>query len=120
MSRKVGDKFEKKVAQKLDAKRTSNSGATFGNGDLTNDTFLIECKVKTTESLSISAREYKKAKQQADKHGKDVIFCQKTKLGEFAILSLETLRELLYLADEQIYWKKQVYDDAAYDPVEDD
>jgi hypothetical protein len=99
-TRAIGDAFEETVLKAIPgAKKTSNSGAIFGNGDIQSDDFTIECKVKNQRNISISFNEYKKARQQSIKQGKDLIFCQRTNLGDFAILSLETLEELLKYYD---------------------
>ena len=48
---------EKSVANAINGKRQSNSGATpFAKGDVKNDEFLLECKIKTKSSNSFSIK----------------------------------------------------------------
>lgn len=49
---------EKKVAKKLNGKRTANSGATaFQKGDVVTKDWLIECKTKTKDCNSFTIKE---------------------------------------------------------------
>lgn len=75
-TRTFSDKQEKDVAKVVGGKQTSNSGATpWQKGDiLTNgsESFLLECKTKTTSSESISIKKdwFLKNKQEAVFMGK--------------------------------------------------
>lgn len=56
-TRYYSNKQEKQVAQQLNGKQTSNSGATlFQKGDVLTDKFLLEMKTKTKSSDSISVK----------------------------------------------------------------
>lgn len=56
-TRFYSNKQEKRVAKELGGKKVANSGATrFNKGDVTTDTWLIECKTKTKPSDSITIR----------------------------------------------------------------
>ena len=73
-TRWFSDKQEKKVAKAIGGKQTANSGATdFSKGDVTTDTWLIECKTATSEkqSFSIKREWLKKNKEEAFSMGKD-------------------------------------------------
>lgn len=49
---------EKKVAKKLNGKRTANSGATaFQKGDVVTGNWLIECKTRTKDCNSFTIKE---------------------------------------------------------------
>lgn len=73
-TRWYSDKQEKKVAKAIGGKQTANSGATdFSKGDVTTDTWLIECKTATSEkqSFSIKREWLKKNREEAFSMGKD-------------------------------------------------
>ena len=76
-TRYYSNKQEKAVAKATDGRQTSNSGATNfgGKGDvlLPGNSFLIECKTKTTPSDSISIRKewIQKNAQECAFEGKD-------------------------------------------------
>ena len=56
-TRFYSNRQEKAVAKVLSGKKVSNSGATaFNKGDVTTDSFLIECKTSTTEKQSFSIK----------------------------------------------------------------
>lgn len=56
-TRYYSDKQEKQVAKAIRGKQTSNSGATpFDKGDVTDDSWLCECKTRTKESDSITIK----------------------------------------------------------------
>ena len=56
-TRTFSSKQEKQIAKTLNAKQTPNSGATaFNKGDVTTDSWLIECKTTTTEKKSFSIK----------------------------------------------------------------
>ena len=68
---------EKKVAKTINGKQTANSGATMfgGKGDVLtsgDESFLIECKTKTTNSDSISIKRdwFRKNKEEMVFQGK--------------------------------------------------
>ena len=64
---------EKKVAKNVNGKQTANSGATpFQKGDVASDTFLFECKTKTSDSESISIK-----KERLDKLAQEALFMGK-------------------------------------------
>lgn len=49
---------EKKVAKAVGGRKTANSGATaFQKGDVITDSFLIECKTKTSDCKSFTVQE---------------------------------------------------------------
>jgi len=67
-TRFFSNRQEKAVAKVIKGKQTSNSGATaFNKGDVSNDSWLIECKTATTEkqSFSIKREWLKKNKEEA-------------------------------------------------------
>lgn len=56
-TRYYSKKQEQKVAKAVNGRRTANSGATaFQKGDVVLTDWLIECKTKTKESISISIK----------------------------------------------------------------
>lgn len=56
-TRFYSNKQEKQVAKTISGKQTANSGATpFYKGDVVSDLFLIECKTKIKDSISITVR----------------------------------------------------------------
>lgn len=86
MSREKGDELERKVSRTLGIRRTTNSGATFGNADLTDREFIVECKVKGKEGFVSCGPEIKKLVAQAEKHGKEWVYIQETKTGTYVVL----------------------------------
>ena len=61
------NKKEQEVKKLLGAKGTPNSGAMFNDADLSDDKFIIECKVKNTrKTFSVPAKEITKLKKQAN------------------------------------------------------
>lgn len=56
-TRFYSDRQEKAVAKVVSGKQTANSGATpFYKGDVTTDSWLIECKTSTSEKQSFSIK----------------------------------------------------------------
>lgn len=56
-TRFYSNKQEKKVAKAVSGKQTANSGATpFYKGDVTTNSFLIECKTCVTDKQSFSIK----------------------------------------------------------------
>lgn len=56
-TRYFSNKQEKHVAKAIGGKQVANSGATkFSKGDVRSDTWLIECKTKTSPSQSMSIK----------------------------------------------------------------
>jgi|6_EtaG_2_1085325.scaffolds.fasta_scaffold10192_2 hypothetical protein len=107
MSRKLGDEFEKELAQKLNLKTTANSGAIFDDADLrpTNGKpVLIEAKVKNTLGAPFThavRKEVIKLKLQAEERFIHWLYIIRCKEGDFAILDVDTLEHLTreYLKD---------------------
>ena len=67
-------KQETKVAKAIGGKRTANSGATtFSKGDVTTDSFLIECKTCTEprKSFTLKKEWFDKNKEEAFAMHKD-------------------------------------------------
>lgn len=56
-TRWYSSKQEKSVANAVDGKQVSNSGATaFNKGDVTTQNWLIECKTKTSQAKSVAIK----------------------------------------------------------------
>ncbi len=73
-TRWYSNRQEKSVAKAIGGRQTANSGATdFSKGDVTTDTWLIECKTATSEkqSFSIKREWLKKNREEAFSMGKD-------------------------------------------------
>ena len=73
-TRFYSNKQEKEVAKKVNGRKTSNSGAgPFSKGDVTTDSWLIECKTCTSpkKSFSIKKEWLEKNKQESFAMGKD-------------------------------------------------
>jgi hypothetical protein len=82
-SRKVGDEFETEIAKLLNCRKTLNSGAYWGDGDLCpvmpHLPIMIEAKVKNDNPVVRSdvRKDLDKLEQQASKLGKDWIYIVK-------------------------------------------
>lgn len=73
-TRFFSNRQEKAVAKVIKGKQVSNSGATaFNKGDVSNESWLIECKTSTTEKQSFSIKRdwLKKNKEEAFAMGKE-------------------------------------------------
>ena len=77
-TRKVGNKLEDYVLSELNSvtnnyfTKTPNSGAVFGEPDLTNSNWLVECKSKqTSKNFNILDKEVKKIQKSCTLTGKD-------------------------------------------------
>lgn len=73
-TRFYSNRQEKKVAKAVSGKKVANSGATaFNKGDVTTDTFLLECKtcIENKKSFSIKKEWLEKNKEEAFAMGKD-------------------------------------------------
>ena len=72
-TRFYSSKQEKQVAKAVGGKKVANSGATaFNKGDVTTDSFLVECKTCMTEKKSFSIKKewLEKNKEEAFEMGK--------------------------------------------------
>ena len=107
-TRKASAKQEKYVATSLNGRVVSNSGATsFSKGDVTavinEQEFIIECKTKMKESLSLSIKkewlEGIKNEQLAERMDYSALVFdfgenKKTDKNQYIILDLETFKKI--------------------------
>lgn len=96
--RELGDKFEEKVAKLLEATKTANSGAMFGDGDLQTKHFVIECKYTTKDSKTISIKDnyIQHVSKQAEMLNKEwAVVLGSPNHNGYALISLDTLAMLL-------------------------
>ena len=101
---------EKKVAKTINGKQTANSGATMfgGKGDVLtsgDESFLIECKTKTTNSDSISIKRdwFRKNKEEMVFQGKQ------HQAVVFNFGPDEPYNENHYIIDEYLFLELQEY-----------
>lgn len=98
MSRHVGNKFEKEVAQVVGATKTANSGAMFNDGDLQTKTFVLECKFtsKNTETISIKKDYIEHISKQAEMLNKEwaIVLGNPSHEG-YVLISLDTFATLI-------------------------
>jgi hypothetical protein len=94
MSREKGDKLEEMVSQDLAINKTTNSGAKWGNADLTNRTHIVECKFKGKDSFQPCGSELKKLISAATKHNKQWIYVQQTNNNTFVVVDYEFFLQL--------------------------
>ena len=99
-TRFFSDKQEKSVAKAVSGAQTKNSGATaFQKGDvLTNgsESFLLECKTKTTHSDSISIK-----KEWFEKNKQEMVF--QGKKHQAVVFSFGPDEENHYIIDEYLF-----------------
>lgn len=100
--RDKGDRFEKEVANKLNLETTAKSGGHWDDADLYAynkshplSLFIIECKYKEVDWLRPVKSEIKKVMKQAEKINKDWMYVQGNNAGDFVVMSLDALAELL-------------------------
>jgi hypothetical protein len=94
MSREKGDDLEERVSRDLAINKTTNSGAKWDNGDLTNKNVIIECKVKDKPILTGCGPEIKKLIVQAKKHSKEWFYIQQNQAGTFVVMDYNMFLEL--------------------------
>jgi hypothetical protein len=99
MSREKGDQLEDLVAHTLNIKKSTNSGAKYDNGDLTNKDLIIECKVKSKDTFQPCGPEIKKLEAQALKHSKDWLYIQKTNKNIYVLMTWDSYLTLKDQAD---------------------
>lgn len=106
-TRWYSDRQEKAVAKVVAGKKVANSGATaFNKGDVTTDTWLIECKTSTSEkqSFSIKREWLKKNKEEAFAMGKDfntLVFDFGDNGDRFYVIDERTFKMLKEVFDER-------------------
>lgn len=98
--RKLGDALETRVYNLLKMKKTYNSGALLDDGDLKDQNFIVECKVKTTtQSINIPKALLEKVKAQADKWSRDWMIVNRVEGKDYVTLDLEVFSRL-YIKDK--------------------
>ena len=88
-------KFEMQIIKEIGAKPTKASGAIFDDADGRYKEYLIECKERLSNSLSISNSIWKKIKKQALQRGRKPAIFFKNSEYKFAILDLDDFIELV-------------------------
>lgn len=63
-----GESFEKNIAEDLGTKRTCNSGAKWGNGDLQHPDAILEAKDRGAEGFSMPYKDFLKLKKEMLAH----------------------------------------------------
>ena len=101
MTREAGDEFEDYISYLLNIKKTTNSGAKYDNGDLSNKDLIIECKVKSKDGFQPCGKEIQKVINQANKHFKEWLYIQKTNKETYVVLSLDHYLTLISDKNEQ-------------------
>lgn len=94
--REKGDVLEDLVSNLLGINKTTNSGAKWGNGDLTNRELMIECKVKSGNGFKACGPEVKKIIAEASKHNKDWMYIQSTDDGIYVLMDFNKFVENYY------------------------
>ena len=88
---------EDAVAKKLGGSRTKNSGATFSEkGDVLTDQFLLECKVKTTHSETMTVH-----KDWITKNAKEALFMGKPYSA--VVFSFGPDEENYYIINDELF-----------------
>ena len=98
MARRAGTGLEKTVSEKFGFSGTANSGAKHGDADLRHKSgrFIVECKDRGTEGVSIPGSDLKKMKQQAISYGDgNLVRFMRNKDGTTVVAMNEELFELL-------------------------
>ncbi len=95
-TRERSNRQEAKVAQLLKGRTTINSGATFGENDVTSEHCEVECKITSKGSYSLKVAEWKLLASKCNVHKIPVEVIEFEKDGlELAILPLADLVSLL-------------------------
>lgn len=98
MARRPGTGLEKTIEARYGFRRTSNSGATYGDGDLRHPSgrFIVESKDWNTEGFSIPGKDLKKIIDQAKRFGDgNFVWFQRTKDGTVVVGMNEDLFALM-------------------------
>lgn len=103
MARRAGTGLELTVAAKYGFKGTANSGAIHGDADLRHKSgrFIVECKDRGTESVSVPGPDIKKMEQQALLYGDGnwVRFMRNKQGKTIVAMNEELFRLFLQIAD---------------------
>ena len=80
MRKRLGTELEEHIEARLkeydkSTRRTFNSGAVFGDGDIETEFFVIECKDRNTDCITINKDVWEQVDHQATKKQKDAIMC---------------------------------------------
>jgi len=78
------------------AKISRGSGAVKGNGDVTSDNYMVECKYRSTDSFSINRNTFKKIQVEATLLGKVPMLATRNKKKE-TVITL-TLKDFIRVA----------------------
>ncbi len=92
--REKGDKLEDLVSNDLNINKTTNSGAKWGNADLTDRKYIVECKFKGKDTFQPCGSELKKLINAANKHNKQWIYVQQTNNQMFVVIDYSYFVEL--------------------------
>lgn len=92
---------------------TKGSGAVKGNGDVISDTFMVECKLRNTDSFTINYKVVQKIRQEARLLGKVPLLVNRNKAKE-TLVTL-TLDDFINIANGPPMPRRST-DDGAYCP----
>lgn len=96
-TRYYSNKQEKTVANNINGRQSSNSGATmFDKSDVSTDKWVFECKTKTSDSLSISVK-----KEWIDKNKTEAIFMGKPYSA--VVFNFGPNQDNFYIIDENTF-----------------
>jgi hypothetical protein len=113
--RKTGDQTENRVFGKvkhLGFRKTANSGARFGDHDMSHPDWVTEIKKKSTEGASVAKSELSKLKAEAEKQGKDWLFiCENQKGNQVAMTDLDAFIAILEKIEEYLTTYNDAVDD---------
>lgn len=94
-TRSRSDKQETRLAKKFGGRKTSNSGAKFGENDVKTPDFSIEAKTTKSEQFILKLKELKKMQTKTPFHKKGLFAINFENTGdEFILLSLSDFLEI--------------------------
>lgn len=87
---------EKKVAFMLGGKVTKNSGATYGQNDVLQESCEVECKTTSHSSFRLTIADWEKAEQKCDLNKVPLMVIEFTATDRsLVVLSMDDLQSLL-------------------------
>ena len=98
MTQRPGTSYEDIIRERHpEFQKTSNSGATHGDGDLRHPNFLVEAKDRGTEGFSLPRKEFLKLQRQSANwsRGQWAYFFRNRTGEEVVILNRELFEEML-------------------------
>lgn len=92
--RKIGGKYEKRIAKEFGAEIVRGSGSSLWHkGDVKNSVYCIQCKFTEKKIFSLKVQDLIKAEKEAYSERKDFIFCIGMKENTYVVERIDKILE---------------------------